>query len=223
MKDTRFIELVNLYIDRQVTPEEAAELELEIQGNPARRRVYQQYCRMHRATKLAYDSFRAHAEQDGQAARQPATIAHIQSRQRQRRMRWAYAASGLAAAACVALFVMRPAVENPISAAAPTQIASVTTPAVVAPTLKPVVPEASLPAVQRTVMDRDYAALLTSYQEEERRMLALPTRASTPQFESLFDDGVFETHNTLPIRNSNQQNRRNPRLQTEFTAFQFQR
>ena len=61
MKDNRFIELVNLYIDRQITAAETAELEAEMQSNPQRRAVYRQYCRLHSATKQVYHSFRADA------------------------------------------------------------------------------------------------------------------------------------------------------------------
>jgi hypothetical protein len=39
MKDNRFIELLNLYIDRQITAEETAELESEIQNSPQRQAV----------------------------------------------------------------------------------------------------------------------------------------------------------------------------------------
>ena len=42
MKDNRFIELLNLYIDRQITVAETAELEAEIQQNPKRQAVYRQ-------------------------------------------------------------------------------------------------------------------------------------------------------------------------------------
>ena len=49
MKDSRFIELLNLYVDREITPAEAAELEAEVQANEQRRRVYNQYCRIDRA------------------------------------------------------------------------------------------------------------------------------------------------------------------------------
>ena len=62
MKDHRFIELVNLYIDRQISAEETAELEAEIQASPQRRAVYRQYCQLHSATKQVYESFRANAE-----------------------------------------------------------------------------------------------------------------------------------------------------------------
>ena len=46
---SRFIELLNLYVDREITPAEAAELEAEVQANEQRRRVYNQYCRIDRA------------------------------------------------------------------------------------------------------------------------------------------------------------------------------
>ena len=58
MKDNRFIELLNLYVDRQISPAETAELEAEIQSSPRRQKIYREYCQMHRATKLVYESFR---------------------------------------------------------------------------------------------------------------------------------------------------------------------
>jgi anti-sigma factor RsiW len=61
MKESRFIELINLYIDRQIGPEEAAELEAEIARSPAHRRTYLQYCRMHRACTVLFENFRAPA------------------------------------------------------------------------------------------------------------------------------------------------------------------
>ena len=51
MKESRFIELVNLYVDRQISTAETAELEAEIQVSPRHRKIYQQYCHMQRATK----------------------------------------------------------------------------------------------------------------------------------------------------------------------------
>ena len=63
MKESKFIELLNLYIDRQISPEEAARLEEEILHNPRHRRIYQQYCRMHRACTLVLENIRAQADQ----------------------------------------------------------------------------------------------------------------------------------------------------------------
>lgn len=231
MKDTRFTELVNLYIDRQISPDEQAELELEIQSNPRRRQVYLQYCRMHRATKLVYESFRAQTEQPGQPARQPATIAHIQGRIRQRRLRWAYAASGLAAAACVAFVVMRSNLTD-ASSASPDLAAAKTTPA--APAVAVVAQPAPVPAARQeaprpvelanaALTPRDYASILASLRQEEQSLLSLQNNSGAPRLNSLFDDGVFDERTALQNRSNNPQNRKNPRLQTEFTAFQFQR
>lgn len=231
MKDSRFTELVNLYIDRQISPDEQAELELEIQSNPRRRQVYLQYCRMHRATKLVYESFRAQTEQPGQPARQPATIAHIQGRIRQRRLRWAYAASGLAAAACVAFVVMRSNLTD-ASTASPDLAAAQTTPA--APAVAVAAQPAPAPTVRAeaprqaelanaALTPRDYASILASLRQDEQSLLSLQNNNGAPRLNSLFDDGVFEERTGLQNRANNLPNRKNPRLQTEFTAFQFQR
>lgn len=52
MNDRRFLELLNLYLDHELDPAEAAELEAEVMRNPARRRAYDQYCRLQRACSL---------------------------------------------------------------------------------------------------------------------------------------------------------------------------
>jgi len=61
MKETRFIELLNLYVDQEISPAEAAELEAEIASKPDRRRTYEQYCRMQRGCSLLFEAVRAHA------------------------------------------------------------------------------------------------------------------------------------------------------------------
>jgi hypothetical protein len=59
MKDKKFLELLNLYLDGELDPAGAVELEQEVLANPSRRRVYNDYCRIHRATKLVYEQFSA--------------------------------------------------------------------------------------------------------------------------------------------------------------------
>lgn len=237
MKDTRFIELVNLYIDRQLSPADAAELEQEIQTNPRRRQTYRQYCRMHRATKLVYESFRAHAESQGDTpARQPASIARLENRQR-RRARWSYAATGLAAAACLTFVVARNDVFSrlaPAATAPAPALASVAAPAstpaprtvavALAPTESISVPfERGLGEIASLrngfIRETDYAALLAAARLQEQRLLDLGQSPGVRV--SLFDDGVFEDRPTLRTANSGPTRR--PRPTTEFTAFQFQR
>lgn len=91
MKDNEFIELLNLYLDHEISAADAARLEAEVQRNPARRRVYVEYCRMHKACTLLADEVTTEAP--AMAEFQPAP------------RRWFpafYATAGLAAAACVA-------------------------------------------------------------------------------------------------------------------------
>jgi len=107
MKDNRFIELLNLYIDRQITAEETAELEAEIQSDPRRQAVYRQYCQIHSATKLVYESFRAGAaEPAAKPSSRPATVELFETRRR--RTSWVHYVGGFAAAAaCLGLFIVR--------------------------------------------------------------------------------------------------------------------
>ncbi|MBX7121570.1 MAG: hypothetical protein K1X42_05520 [Opitutaceae bacterium] len=107
MKESRYIELLNLYIDHRLTPAEAAELETEVQSSPRRRKIYLQYCRMQKACALIFDAERSHA---------PKTAAVLSSFDADRRVtrstpfwRWALVpAVGLAAAiALVAVVGLR--------------------------------------------------------------------------------------------------------------------
>lgn len=51
MNDERFIEMLNLYIDRELAGEEIHEIEEAIASSPERQRIYAQYCRIERATQ----------------------------------------------------------------------------------------------------------------------------------------------------------------------------
>lgn len=94
MKDNEFIELLNLYLDHEISAADAARLEAEVQRDPARRAVYLDYCRMHKACTLLADEVATEA---------PATVEFEPARRN-----WfpsLYATAGLAAAACVAFVV----------------------------------------------------------------------------------------------------------------------
>jgi hypothetical protein len=52
MKDREFIELLNLYVDREISAEDALRLESEVVANSRRREVYDQYCRMQKACSM---------------------------------------------------------------------------------------------------------------------------------------------------------------------------
>lgn len=230
MKDNRFIDLVNLYIDRQITAAETAELEAEIQSNPRHRAIYRQYCQMHRATTLVYESFRSDAPaQQTAASTGEGTIARFE---RDRRTHWGYYAGGLAAAACVALvFVQlntRHAVETDLLAKAeslPAVQAAEAPPRTgdIAPVVT-VAPKAGLVSLRNNVVtEQDYVALLTALRQEEERAFSNGQHQSG-QLPSLFDDGVFEARQVMPLNNQRvYRSRQSPAQQAEFTAFQFQR
>jgi hypothetical protein len=97
MKDKEFIELLNLYLDHEISAADATRLETEVQRNPERYRVYQQYCRMHKAcTMLSVE----------ETAPSP-TRAAFENEQPAWRPNFAYLFGGLAAAACLAFVVMQ--------------------------------------------------------------------------------------------------------------------
>jgi len=222
MKDPRFIELVNLYIDRQISAEETAELEAEIQRNPARRRAYQDYCRLHRATRLVYESFRPDAAPAAAGAPGPAGITQIAQRARTRGRRWRTAAAGLAAAACLALFFglrVGPSVDG-----APD----------LEPTASPEVAESEVPVPSLLALEGpvvvftsnsadapNYGRLVSALRTEHQRLLA---NDSAVERLSLFEDDVFSVRpELLPVRSAPAWTTRRGRGPAEFTAFQFQR
>lgn len=61
MKESKFIELLNLYVDHQINPADAALLEAEVRSNPERRRVYREYCQIQKACTVLAENFRTDA------------------------------------------------------------------------------------------------------------------------------------------------------------------
>ncbi|MEY4815713.1 MAG: hypothetical protein RLZZ162_2786 [Verrucomicrobiota bacterium] len=101
MNDSEFIEYLNLYLDHEITPADAARLEAEVQRSPERRRIYRDYCRMQKACLLLAKDFNAEAASAGAQVRAPFEVEGA------RRFSWGtgvWGAAGLfAAAACVAI------------------------------------------------------------------------------------------------------------------------
>jgi hypothetical protein len=238
MKDSRFIELVNLYIDRQISAGEAAELEHEIQSNPRRRAIYRQYCQMHRATKLVYESFRNHSAEPSLAA--PAggsTITRLENRRRRRLARWVYFAAA-AAAACLTVVFSR--INAPQATAAGLMASLEPRPAAPSPAVVPAMPAptpAAAPAAptieihpglvslrQGTATVADYAALLAAMRQEEQQQAIANNRIRSAPSAPLFDDGVFESQQILPTGDSRvYRARQTPAQKAEFSGYQFQR
>src|SRR5258708_25040069 len=108
MKETKFIELMNLYVNQQITPADAIHLEEEILTDPKRRAVYKQYCQMHRACALLQENLEVHAgEPSVPAAGDYEGDKVVEFPAKSRSGSWFYAVSGLAAAACLTFLIVR--------------------------------------------------------------------------------------------------------------------
>lgn len=128
MKDSEFIELLNLYLDHEISAADAARLEAEVQSNPARRRMYQDYCRMQKACKILAQDFTV--ETPAAADRKVVAFDAAGGTVRQGRKPWYFATGSLAAAAAAvaAVLVLRPVESGPASPV-PTEVAAIAEPA----------------------------------------------------------------------------------------------
>lgn len=237
MKDQRFIELLNLYIDRQITAEETAQLEAEIQQHPKRQAVYRQYCQIHTATKVVYQSFRAGAAEQTAPTGRPASIEMFENRRR--RANWAYYAAGVAAAAaCAALAFVRTSasrqLEQPALTAVP-HVAPVTVAAVapakasvapVAPASAKLMPNAPAPnliSLRNAAASPDYSAMLVALREQDEERAIAAERWHAGRSQSLFDDNLFESRPATLSTPEDRSLRHQTAQQVEMTVFQFQR
>lgn len=95
MTESKFIELLNLYVDHQISAADAAQLEAEIHRDPERHKIYRQYCQMQKACSLMADTFRTEAPAPARADEWASTGRRFAP--------FGYAMGAVAAAACIAL------------------------------------------------------------------------------------------------------------------------
>jgi hypothetical protein len=109
MNDSEFLELLNLYLDHEISAADAARLEGEVQHNTQRRAVYREYCRMHKACTLLTADYQVEEARVGQGAGSRKVVAFdARSTPRSRGIGNYLAASvALAAAGAVLIFVGR--------------------------------------------------------------------------------------------------------------------
>lgn len=215
MKDSKFIELLNLYIDHQISTADAALLEAEIQKNPARRRVYREYCQMQKACVILAENFKTEP---------PAGDKIIEMAQGQRRMAFATYAMGLAAAAaCVALVVVNRPVLFQSSDAAPT----IATSEIMSSADELVVAEAESPTAEaRTVLHPAFPGVT---REDAPTSEAVATADHVPldwmhqvRLESVSAENLwFETRPAMQAHDLTLRSARPSEAQVETTAFIF--
>lgn len=235
MNDRRFIELLNLYLDHELEPAEASELEAEVLRNPARRRAYDQYCRLQRACSLLGEKERAQAPEHGGFARS------LREAERKiaapRRSTWnpvyigGFTATALAA--CVAVMVLVDRAPDTVStadsaatdvpvqperiAAAPVAAATTTTTsAAPAFEFQPAFAATGL-GVVRNAREAEIAA-------NDREALEWMQRVELAGGQHVVvDDQTFEARPTLQADTRVFRSRHSLQSNAEFTAFQFQR
>jgi anti-sigma factor RsiW len=225
MKDKRFIELINLCVDHQLTPAEARELETELHASPARQRTYLQYCRMQKACAQLFETERANAPARRRLARALAdadrkvTAAPFHKLIRHPSPWWRnlFAIGGLAAAAaCVAvIFVLQKTPRQPGDAPAvagaatsATLVALVAAPAAVS-AITPTSASTIAPAPAIAAMPQTSAAAIAIQTQPKRFRLPTITGFASEQNtattmtsapEPLIDETVFVWTRDLQFR-----------------------
>lgn len=210
MKDSRFIELLNLYVDHQINAEDSALLEAEIHRDPERRRIYRQYCQMQKACVMLADSFRTETPVGGKI------IEFTPARRRLQAVGWAV---GALAAACVALVMVNRSSTN--IPAAPASVA-IQAPTNARPsTPMPLPARASLqPVFTAVVHDSAAATLAAASDREELDWMTRVQLQRVPQAQELW----FESQPTLQPQDLSFPTRANAvHEQANGVAFRFQR
>lgn len=250
MNDRRFIELLNLYLDHQIGADESAELEAEVMRNPARRRTYDQYCRLQRGCSLLGERERSAAPASAAFARSLRDAERkIATPRRPARAAWwspgyagAFAASAMAA--CVAVIVLvrenEPAPRQEIGAtvaevpAIAPERAGVTASAdsvlTAAASEQTGVARPSLATFElQPVLAASGFGVARNAREAEialndRQVLEWMQRVEQSGVQPLVvDDQAFEARPTLHQDNRVFRSRHGMQSNAEFTAFQFQR
>lgn len=232
MKESKFIELLNLYVDQEISQADAALLEQEIQSNPERRKVYQQYCRMHRASVVLCESFRSEAVPSGsklaRAARNVDAKLAGKAHSSSGGWSWAWFSAGglVAAAACVAFILVRmdhqPKADpiSPSLASTPTPKADLQPVSAVVPVpqvevVTPVLVARSLEAKEQTLAGTSVA---DSSLDWVSKVDLPPMRGMNLDTSKLSDKNSLKV---FPIKYQAQPQKLNGRV--EMGAFQFQR
>lgn len=127
MNDRQFIELLNLYVDNEIGPEDALRLEAEVLTHPERREVYRQYCRMQKACSMLSERF-VDGAGAAMAAPEPA--------------RWGFSPvlAGLAAACLIVVVGLRFRAPAPAASPEPARHAAPSFAALPAPSTEPMEP-----------------------------------------------------------------------------------
>ena len=222
MNDREFIELLNLYVDHEISAGDALRLEHEVATDPKRRDVYDQYCRMQKACSMLSEELLESAA--GQTS--PVVAAFARPRT------WGYGtlAAGLAAACAVAVLSVRYFDSGPAGApgahgrAAPAALASA--PLAIAGAQAPMKPVFFTRLAPDPASPRAERALFTSSDEPVRaaELNWIGDIHMAPVYPAGASDFLLNPRTDLKSSaiNETPDDRDNP-LPAEMAAFRFQR
>ena len=103
MSEREFLKLLNLYLDREISAEDADRLEREVRTDPSRNRTYLQYCRMQQGVRRLGTAEAIRAGEGSPVGRAPARspVRELWAPS------WAWTGAIAAAAVLVLIFVAR--------------------------------------------------------------------------------------------------------------------
>jgi hypothetical protein len=217
MKESKFIELLNLYVDHQISSSDAALLEAEIQRTPERRRVYRQYCQMQKACVMLSENFRTQAPADSKVVEFPAANRRFTA--------VTYIMGVAAAAACVALVV----VNRPVRQDVPSTVVAVSgNQADAVAQTKPLAKPSVLPSVSRVALQPAFAL---QAREDSVVNASLVSTSRVPldwvnrvQLQSLPSENAWlESRTTLQPEDLTFRSSRAFEGQAEMMSFRFQK
>lgn len=230
MTHTKFIELLNLYLDHEISMEDAAALEAEIQRDPKRREIYRQYCQMQRGCMQLATAFAA----DDAVAPERRTVTPAARSARTAFNTWTY---GVAAAAACAVFtfvtLLRQPATNPegtLTAATPAEPQTVAVAS--QPNPAPSVYSLSELTTPRPELHSVYTPTLVNLTTKPREKATLYADASGARFDWMDQvklapvEGDEFSFRVRPVVVEGERTYRSQRPfegKVEMTAFQFQR
>jgi len=234
MTHTKFIELLNLYLDHEISMEDAAALEAEIQRDPKRRDIYRQYCQMHRGCQELASAF---ATEGAISPERRSIVPPASKPARSVFNSWTYGAAAMAACAAFAVvtFIRQPAPSAEGTLASATPSAPQQTVATAAPQPAPAtssVYSLSEFSAPRSELHSVFTPTLVNLTTVPREKSSLYATASGARFDWMDDvklapvEGDEFSFRVRPVVVEGDRTYRSQRPfegKVEMTAFQFQR
>tara|TARA_R110002094_G_scaffold31867_1_gene44587 strand:+ start:299 stop:988 length:690 start_codon:yes stop_codon:yes gene_type:complete len=229
MKQEKFIELLNFYLDHEISLADATRLEEEIQRSPERRKMYREYCQMQKGCSLLAEEFFDVDQTEPVFAEETACA--------KRGFGGWHAGVGALAAACVALVVVLQSNQSPeIVETATIAESSPETVVASAPTADTTSSRLAMPVfpANNTKLQSVFTPKLINSPataESARAFFARETEAGFDWMEDVQLDPiesdpsemVFSVEPALKQVPRTYRGRRSFEGQVEMTAFQFQR